>query len=449
LIETTKIIMTNVVGSASALARVMKTTRILIMVFWALQASAQIRTPEQGALPDRLTIDQAVAEALENNIGLLAERYNVSIAQARLITARLRPNPVLSLSADLLNLPIINKPDNNAGPPEYIVNVNLPVERGGKRDARIEVAQNSISAAEFRLRNAMRSVVLDTQSAFVDVLLAREMVNLARQNYEALNNVVQINTVRVRAGDLAEVDLLRSRVATLQYENSVSQAELRLKNAYQRLRLVIGRGITGRPIEAIGELRRDVEMVRREAVLQEARQLRPDLLAQRQEQARSLAELRLQIATGKVDYAVGTEYRRQQGAAGTGNNVGFFFSMPLPVRNKNQGEIERARREQDQINLQIRAMEQSVDNEVDTSYEQYLTSRTLVETFEKTMLQQAQDVRRISEYSYTRGEATLVEFLDAQRAFNDTMQGYNEARAEFARQLYQLDSVSGKSVNGL
>jgi outer membrane protein, heavy metal efflux system len=63
------------------------------------------------------------------------------------------------------------------------------------------------------------------------------------------------------------------------------------------------------------------------------------------------------------------------------------------------------------------------------------------------MLQQAQDVRRVSEYSYTRGEASIVEFLDAQRAFNDTMQGYNEARAEFARQLYQLDSVSGKSVN--
>jgi outer membrane protein, heavy metal efflux system len=398
-------------------------------------------------MPDRLTIDQTVAEALENNIGLLAERYNVSIAEARLITARLRPNPVLSLSADLLDLSIINPPGTIAGPPEYIVHVDVPVERGGKRDARIEVAQNSISAAQFRLRNAMRSVVLDTQSAFVDVLLAREAVNLARQNYDALNNVTQINATRVRAGDLAEVDLLRSRVATLQYQNAVSQAELRLKTAYQRLRLVIGRGIAARPVEAIGELRRDTESVAREAVLKEARQLRPDLQAQRQEQARSQAELRLQIATGKVDYSVGTEYRRQQGAAATANNVGFFLSMPLPVRDKNQGEIERARREQEQISLQIRSVEQSIDSEVDTTYEQYLTAKTLMETFENTMLQQAQDVRRISEHSYTRGDASLVEFLDAQRAFNDTMQGYNEARAEFARQLYQLDSVSGKSVN--
>jgi len=292
----------------------MKATSLLLCLLFTIQANAQIRTPEQGALPDQLTIDQAVAEALENNISLLAERYNVSIAEARLVTARLRPNPVLSLAADLLAFSFINHPGTNAGPPEYIANVNLPVERGGKRDARIAVAQSSISAAQFRLRNAMRSVVLDTQNAFIDVLLAREDVNLARQNYEGLNNVVQINTTRVKAGDLAEVDLLRSRVATLQYQNAVSQAELRLKTAYQRLRLVIGRGLAARPIEAIGELRRDTAPVLRQALFQEARQLRPDLQAQLQEQARSQAELRLQIATGKVDYSI---YRVSE-AAGSG-----------------------------------------------------------------------------------------------------------------------------------
>jgi cobalt-zinc-cadmium efflux system outer membrane protein len=380
-------------------------------------------------------------------MGLLAERYNVAIAQARLITARLRPNPVVSFSADLLDLSIINKPSTIGGPPEYIVRTDFVIERGGKRDSRIDVAEGLISAAHFRLRNAMRSVVLDTQNSFVDVLLAKEAVNLARQNHEALNKIVQVNTARVTAGDLAGVDLLRSRVATLQYQNAVSQAELQLRTTYQRLRLVIGRDMAAKPIEAIGELRRDSEPVRRDVVFQEARQLRPDLLAQRQEQARSQAELRLQMATGKVDYIVGTEYRRQQGRDVQANNLGFFVSMPLPVRNKNQGEIERARLEEEQISLQIRALEQSIDGEVDTAFEQYLTAKHLLETFESTMLQQAQDVRRVSDYSYARGQASIVEFLDAQRAFNDTMQGYNGARAELARQLYQLDSVSGKSVS--
>ena len=60
------------------------------------------------------------------------------------------------------------------------------------------------------------------------------------------------------------------------------------------------------------------------------------------------------------------------------------------------------------------------------------------------MLTQAQDVRTTTEYSYRRGEASFVEFLDAVRAFNDTMQSYNEARADYARSLYTLDSISGK-----
>ena len=72
---------------------------------------------------------------------------------------------------------------------------------------------------------------------------------------------------------------------------------------------------------------------------------RPDYQAALRDQARSVAELRLQIAQGKVDFVIGAEYRRQQGLAGTGNSLGFFFSAPLPLFNRNQGEIARAGRE--------------------------------------------------------------------------------------------------------
>src|SRR5262245_23810497 len=259
----------------------MKMTYVLLWYLLAVQAGAQIRTPEQGGTPDRLTIDQAVVEALENNLKLIAERANVSIAQAQLTTAQLRPNPVVSVYGDLLPLAGTQfNSTNNAGPPEYGVRTDFVVETAGKRRQRIDVAQSSLEIAQLRVKDAIRSLILDVQNAFVDVLLATDNLTLARQNYDALSNVVQINSTRVRTGDLAEVDLLRSRVATLQYENSVRQAELRLRTAYERLRLVIGRGIVARPIEAIGELRRDIEPVHLEAILQEARQLRPDLLAQ-------------------------------------------------------------------------------------------------------------------------------------------------------------------------
>ena len=89
----------------------------------------------------------------------------------------------------------------------------------------------------------------------------------------------------------------------------------------------------------------------------------------------------------------------------------------------------------------------SIAAEVEVSYEQYSTSRNMVESLEKEMLHQAREVRNTMEYSYRRGEASLIEFLDAQRAYNDTIQSYNDARADYARSLYQIDSISGKAVN--
>jgi len=86
---------------------------------------------------------------------------------------------------------------------------------------------------------------------------------------------------------------------------------------------------------------------------------------------------------------------------------------------------------------------------VQAAYETYAASRDVVTTIEGQMLAQARDVRSTTEYAYRRGEASFVEFLDAVRAFNDTMQSYNSARAEYARSLYTLDATTGASVANL
>ena len=124
-----------------------------------------------------------------------------------------------------------------------------------------------------------------------------------------------------------------------------------------------------------------------------------------------------------------------------GNSLGFFFSAPLPVFNRNQGEIVRAQREMDQAAAQIRALEARVNNEVVTRMAAVLhLPRDFSTTSKRDMLTRAKNVRQTTEYSYRRGEATLVEFLDAQRAFNDVMQSYNEVRSRYARSLYLIDS---------
>jgi cobalt-zinc-cadmium efflux system outer membrane protein len=411
----------------------------------AAWAAAQVPSGERAF--DVYTIEGAVAEALEQNAGLLAERYNVAIADARLITARLRPNPVLSVGGDHLDLlgtgyNLIN----TAGPAEYSLRTDFIFERGGKRARRIETAEIGKGSAELQFLNAVRSLRIAVQEAAVEVLLAKANVALAEENLRALREIVKVNELRLRSGDLAEVELLRAQLAELQFENAVRQAQLRLDASRTRLSALLGRRRGVRQADIEDELRREAAELKLEDLLEEARRLRPDLRALEREQARSLAEVRLQLAQGKVDYTVGTEYRRQQGLAGTGNSLGVFFAMNLPVFNRNQGEIERALQEQRQIEARRRQALVDAESEVEVAYLQFATAKSVLERVERTMLAKAQDVRKIMEFSYRRGEATLVEFLDAQRAYNDTIQAFNEARADFARSLYALDAATGRGV---
>lgn len=394
-----------------------------------------------------ITLDQAVKEAMEKNLSLAAERLSIRVAEARQITAALRPNPVLTLDSDYLPLAGTEfSRINGAGPMELAARTDFVLERGGKRRDRMAVAAADKTVAELGVRDVMRRVILDVQTAYVDVQQAKGNLALAESNLKSLNGIVEINTVRVKNGDLAQVELSRSQVAALQYETAVRQAELQLRQAKTRLALLLGRTGVTPDFEVSPEIRRDTLSFTLADLRRKAMTLRPDLGLIEKTQARSQADLRLQLAQGKVDYTVGTMYHRQMSISGRGNSLGLYFSAPLPVFNRNQGEIARAQRDIEQATARIQAMRAGIDTEVTTAWQQYNTSKQLLDDIEAKLLGKASDVRATTEYSYRRGEASFVEFLDAQRAFNESRQSYNEARTNFARSLYLMEAVSGTSV---
>jgi cobalt-zinc-cadmium efflux system outer membrane protein len=406
----------------------------------AFQAGAQ------SSPAAKLTVDQAVAEAIQNHPSLMAERANIGIADARILTARLRPNPEVSTEGDHLDLLGTGfNETNGGGPTEFSLRTDFPIELGGKRERRIDVAEKSKSVVELAFLDAVRVLTLEVRNTCVDALLARENLDLARLNLDSLNRIVAINAARVKAGDIPEVDLIRSRVAALQYANAVRRAELAVQEAALRLKTVLGRSLGSPPPEVSGDLQRESAALALEELRATALDSRPDLRALRLDQGRAAAELRLQLAQAKPDLTVGAEYRRQQVNAQS-NSLGFFVSAPLQIFNRNQGEIARARQEQRQGGLRVHALELVVAGEVENAYNRFQTAQGLLQAIRGQLLEGARDVREITDYSYQRGEATLLQLLDAQRAYNDTMQDYNEARAEYARSLYLLDAVSGKAV---
>lgn len=405
--------------------------------------------PPDVITPDVITMEQAINEALAKNLDLAAQKYNVSVAEARQITAGLRPNPVLSIAAQTLNLIGARfSPESPAGPNQYNVHTDFPIERGHKREERKALAREEKTLAELGVRELMRQVIFAVQTAFVDVQQAKESLKLAQENLKSLEGVVTINEARLKSGDLAQVELDRSQVAALQFRTAVQLAQLQLDQAKSQLQFLIGRKQVADNFDITGPLRRDVLVEPRAEIRRLALLRRPDYLLSQQTQARSRADVRLQIANGKIDYSIGTEYSHQNAYGHGGSSLGFYVSMPLPIFNKNQGEIARAQRETTQAGARIEALDASINAEVERAYRQYSVSKQLLAAVEMDMLSKARSVRDTTEYSYRRGEASLIEFLDAQRAFNDAMQTFNDAQSNYARSLYLIDAVSGASVSG-
>ena len=417
------------------------TRSLLIVPLCAIAAVAP-------AAAQTLTIAQAVDEALQHNLSLLAQKANLSIADTQMLTARLRPNPVASVSADHLDLLGTGFDEtNNGGPPEVAFRVDLPIERAGKREKRMELASASRSVAEAQFADAARVLRSDVTLACIDVLAARATRDLVADNLRAFEDLARVNRARATAGSIAPVESTRSDVAMLQFRSTARRADLELSTALSRLKTLLGRS-PGEPLDVSGDLRlsRSSGVPELGSIQQLALASRPDLRSLQLVEAKSIADLRLQEAMGRIDYTVGAEYRRQQGIAGRSNSLGFFVSAPLPLLNRNQGEIARAGAEREQTSRQIAATRAQVLSDVEIAFHEYAANRDIVGAIERDLIEPATSARDISAYTYRAGGSTLVELLDAQRAFNDTMQSYLEAQAGLRRAAAKLNAAVGTEV---
>src|SRR5262249_45578755 len=209
---------------------------------------------------------------------------------------------------------------------------------------------------------------------------AKAKLQLARDTLQALERLVELTERRLTGGAIPPLEVSRSRVAMLQYRGNVRTAQLALTQARLKLLPLLGRKPDEEPVDIDDRLGLTPTLTSPDLrLLQDsARNTRPDLLAAQREQARTQADLRLEVAQGKVDYVLGAEYRRQQGVNGQGNLLGLFVSVPLPLFNRNQGEIARAEAEGQKADRSTTALETTLATEVASAYEAFDSARQLL-----------------------------------------------------------------------
>jgi cobalt-zinc-cadmium efflux system outer membrane protein len=390
--------------------------------------------------PVRITLDQAIDLAIAHNHALKATQTQIQQSQAQEVTAALRPNP--TLTADSLFIPIEPQNFNSniiATVTEFDAGVSYLFERGGKRHRRIEAARDATAQTRYQVSDAERTLIFNTAQQFITVQLAESNLDLANQDLASFQQTVDIAKAQYQAGAISEGDLLKITVQLLQFQTDVSSAKVAKAQALASLREFLGYDAVPANYDVEGDLTYQPLQLNRDDLLSKALKNRPDLLAARQGVRAAESQYTLAKANGKVDVTGALTYTHVTDE----NTVGVTVSLPLPIFDRNQGEIARTRYARTAAQETAYAASDTVLTDVNSAYEAFLGNQEVVNLYTGGYLQQAKDSRDISEYAYHRGAASLLDFLDAERSYRATQLAYRQSLANYLITFEQLKEAVG------
>ncbi len=389
-----------------------------------------------------LSLDEAVAVFLKQNLDLLIVKFGIDYAKGQRITAGLFPNPTLSVGT----LSAMTQGQTIARSSEMLGTVQQLFEMAGKRGYRIESAEFGTKSAEANFEDAVRQLGFTVKDAYYRVQLAQRRLALAEENRDRFARILEVNTIRFKKGFIAEIDLIRIRLQIIDFQSQVIQyiqeadgarADLRQLLRLSPLTLLdLTTDLDYKPVEP------DITTLRRVAL-----DVRPDIRAKRLTHSQRLADLKLARAYQVPDVTLGAGYS-VQGPRGPDNQqqVVLNFGVPLPLFNRNQGGIVQAEVGVQQAEADLQKTMNQVENEVDVAYRNLIQSRRLVETYRAGVLDDARSTLTIVERAYERGGATILDLLDAARTSRTIQLNYIESLYNYQHNVFMLESAVGKGI---
>lgn len=382
------------------------------------------------------------------NLDLAAERANVSAAEAQIDIARIFPDP--EITAGLYQYDVTQQ----GNPTASVVGVSVPLQIGGQRGARIDVAEASYTAAQSELADFFRVLRASAAGAYVDALHAELVLDRREQTAEDLEKLVNVNEQRYRVGDIGEALLLQSRVearasraAVIDAQGGVTATTLTAVGLLGReAHAWMGKELTfDGDLKAVADKSFDVP-----ALVARAMTDRPDLRAAKQRVTQAERQIDLARANRVIDIGVGASWQHNfpvnnNPAPGLPSSdfLGATVSVPLPFSRLYHGEVNAAYAQQMQATNLEKATAVRVEAEVRAAVARYQAANARVRLYTGGMLADADKVLEKTLYNYTRGGATLVEVLIAQRTDNDVYLAYYDALADAAHALVDVEQAAG------
>ena len=383
------------------------------------------------------TADQLVAEALSGNAELQAMRKEAEAGEALLRQARLRANPILEVNGARQ----LGGADNNV-----MIQGELPLELGGRRSARIRVAERELEIRRAAASERERRLAAEVRSKYGDALAAAEKLNFTEHILEAAKQNFEIVAAKVNEGRTAPLERSMENVELNRIRAERETAEGAVEQKMFELRNLVGMS-PEEPLRLKGDFASLLGPVPPQDIATErALQIRADLAGARAVEQLSAARIEQAKAEGRVDADVMLGYQRMKSGfpllgieASTGallpiDSKFHFFTfgvrLNLPVRNRNQGMIAAAQLEAEAARSRREFGELTVKREIASAYARYNRALRAMEIYRVGVRDQAATNLNVVRQIYELGSKTLLDYIAEHHRYISVENGYIDAQLE-------------------
>lgn len=419
---------------------------LLPLLALGVAAASSAQQPAPPPAPHAIqswTWDQVKDRFEMNNPTLLAGKLNIDELQAQEITAHLRPNPDLALLSDQIAPFSVGQPH---GPFAYLLpsaTVSYLHERAHKRELRTESAKKGTAIGLSQQDDLERGLLFTLRSAFIQVLQARAVLQVSKENLEYYDHVLKISRDRLQAGDIAQIDLDRLELQRVQYESDVQTADVNLRTAKIQMLMLLNDRTPIEQFDVVGVFDFNEQIDALDAYRQIALDNRPDLKAAIQSVDKAHTDYKLAEANGSTDPTVSFDVGRNP-------PIDFYFgvdvSFPLRIFDRNQGEKLRTKLDITRNEKLRDAAQAQVFNDVDSAYATLSSNLILLRPYKQKYLAQAVHVRDTILFSYQHGGASLLDFLNAESDYRAVELSYVNLVGSYLTSTAQLNQAVGREV---
>lgn len=387
------------------------------------------RTVEPAA---PLTFQAALALAMQSNPNLSAAQYEFQAVEATVLQANVRPNPSLEMSIE----------DTRRATRESTIQLSLPIELGGKRSARMRVAQRGLDTASAELHAKQAEIRAVVITAFFDVLAAQEQVRLAQEAGDLAQRATTVTNKRVASGKVSPVEETKARVAQASVRLELIQARSELNSARKRLSATWG-NLIPRFERAEGQLDVLPGLPEMDGLSQRLA-ISPALNRARHEVARRQALVQVEQSRRIPDMAVTLGVKRSEELGRNQAVVGL--SIPLPLFDSNRGNVLESLRRVDKARDEFFATEIRLDGELAQAYEKLSVSRQAAKSLQQEVVPGAQSAYDAASKGFEFGKFGFLDVLDAQRTLLQAKSQHLRALSEAHRAAADIDRVLGAAT---